>query len=142
MPFLVIKMGKGRLQQVELQDGDWSIGRGVDCDIVLPNVSVSRQHACVRVSPEGAEVVDLDSQNGVFLNGEQVNQAPLQSGDEIGIGRFGVVYLGDAPGERLYQGRSVNYIPRYDSAMVAAMDTTKSIMALATPTTPLKQLLA
>ena len=34
------------------------------------------------------------------------------------------MYLGDAPGERLYQGRSVNYIPRYDSAMVAAMDTT------------------
>ncbi len=64
------------------------IGRDPSCDIHLDILAVSRRHA--EISREGGTVSfrDLDSTNGVFLNGKQVKSQPLRSGDEIRIDVF------------------------------------------------------
>jgi hypothetical protein len=64
-----------------------TIGRHPDCDIVLPNEEVSRQHAEVRREEDGFVLVDLGSLNGTKVNGAGV-RAPrqLQDGDTITIG--------------------------------------------------------
>jgi hypothetical protein len=64
-----------------------TIGRSPDCDIVLPNEEVSRQHAEVRREDEGFVLVDLESLNGTKVNGAGV-KAPreLHHGDTITIG--------------------------------------------------------
>jgi hypothetical protein len=56
------------------------------CDIVLTDPNVSRQHAEVR--REGGEFVvrDLDSTNGLRVNGRVAKQATLRAGDRVELG--------------------------------------------------------
>ncbi len=63
------------------------IGRGSDCDIVLPERPVSRHHAQVECDNSGYLLRDLGSKNGTFVNGQQVRGKPyrLKDGDEIQI---------------------------------------------------------
>ena len=62
------------------------IGRGPDNDIVVSDLSVSRHHAELRRTASGYQIVDLDSHNGTFVNGQQIGSAPLTEGDIVGIG--------------------------------------------------------
>jgi len=62
------------------------IGRAPDNDIVVSDLSVSRHHAELRRTATGYQIVDLDSHNGTFVNGQQVGSAPLTEGDIVGIG--------------------------------------------------------
>jgi ABC-type multidrug transport system ATPase subunit/ABC-type multidrug transport system permease subunit len=62
------------------------IGRAPDNDIVVSDLSVSRHHAELRKTVSGYQIVDLDSHNGTFVNGQQVGSAPLTEGDIVGIG--------------------------------------------------------
>jgi hypothetical protein len=43
------------------------IGRGSDCDVVLPDDTVSRRHAELRLESQGWTLFDLDSSNGTFV---------------------------------------------------------------------------
>ena len=62
------------------------IGRAPDNDIVVSDLSVSRYHAELRRTANAYQIVDLDSYNGTFVNGQQVGSAPLTEGDIVGIG--------------------------------------------------------
>ena len=62
------------------------IGRSADNDIVVADLGVSRYHAELRRTRRGYEIADLDSHNGTFLNGQQINVAPVRDGDLIGVG--------------------------------------------------------
>jgi hypothetical protein len=68
-----------------------TIGRHPDCDVVLNDQEVSRQHAEVRREDEGLVLVDLGSLNGTKVNGAGV-KAPreLQDGDTITILTFNI----------------------------------------------------
>jgi pSer/pThr/pTyr-binding forkhead associated (FHA) protein len=73
---------------VEVTSADVLVGRHTEADVRLPLPDVSRRH-CRLLFVEGCwQVVDLHSLNGVFVNGEQVLQAPLQQGDQLRIGGF------------------------------------------------------
>lgn len=64
------------------------IGRTPDNDLVLSDLGVSRHHAELRKSSSGAyQIIDLDSHNGVFLNGHKIDKAELTEADIISIGR-------------------------------------------------------
>ncbi|MFW6303551.1 MAG: FHA domain-containing protein, partial [Candidatus Sumerlaeota bacterium] len=71
------------------------IGRHVSSSLPLPDSEVSRRHA--QISPRGDAwvVTDLGSSNGIFINGEQVDDAVLQSGDEVITG--GTIILFEPP---------------------------------------------
>ena len=58
------------------------IGRGKHAtDLRVADPNVSRQHAMVELSSEGAAIVDLDSTNGIEFQGERVKRKAIQSGD-------------------------------------------------------------
>ena len=57
-----------------------------DNDIVIPDPGVSRHHAELRHVAGEHHIVDLDSANGTFVNGQRVSAAPLSEGDIVGIG--------------------------------------------------------
>ena len=64
-----------------------TIGRDASCGIALPDDSVSRVHAQITRQPKGYFVVDLESSNGVFLNGEAVTSpAQIIAGDVLRLG--------------------------------------------------------
>jgi pSer/pThr/pTyr-binding forkhead associated (FHA) protein len=73
---------------VELTQPDILLGRHSQADVRLPLPDVSRRH-CRFLFGQGVwQVIDLNSLNGVFLNGEPVRQATLRQGDLIRIGDF------------------------------------------------------
>ncbi|MGW6422250.1 FHA domain-containing protein [Nocardia sp. NPDC055053] len=72
---------------VQITSDTLRIGRAADNDIVVPDLMVSRHHAELRVIAEGGyQVVDLDSHNGTYVNGHQVDAADLSESDLIGMG--------------------------------------------------------
>lgn len=74
-------------KRVEIALDPLSIGRHPECDVVLNDAEVSRQHAEVRREEGTIVVVDLGSLNGTKVNGAGVKQPrPLQDGDQITIG--------------------------------------------------------
>ncbi|MGA7704258.1 MAG: FHA domain-containing protein, partial [Solirubrobacteraceae bacterium] len=63
------------------------LGRSRECDIVLDDSSISRRHAEVRPGVSGWTIEDLDSTNGVRVNGVAVHDLqPLHTGDRIEMG--------------------------------------------------------
>jgi FHA domain/Zinc-ribbon containing domain len=79
---------------VELHDGWTRIGRSGSADICLDDATVSRRHALIVRTPEDElRALDDRSLNGLFVNGEQVEWAPLEDGDELEIGRYRLYVL-------------------------------------------------
>lgn len=115
---LLIRLSQQKTHVFTLKPGETRIGRGEGCGLVLQNVSVSREHARILIGKQNVTVEDLDSQNGILVNGRRTSQHALQSGDEIQIGNFSLVYLDDAPRNKFYKGRCVAYMPWYDPGLM------------------------
>jgi pSer/pThr/pTyr-binding forkhead associated (FHA) protein len=76
---------------------EWTrVGRSLAADIRFDDATVSRRHALVVSQAEGVRVLDDRSLNGVYVNGERVEWAPLSDGDEITIGRHSLFFLDSA----------------------------------------------
>ncbi len=85
------------MREIPIEESEFLIGRGPDCNLRLPVASVSRHHCLLHLQPDAVSVTDLGSANGTFVNGQRVrSQTNLQSGDLLGVGtcQF-VVDLGD-----------------------------------------------
>ncbi len=71
------------------------IGRDPSCDIVLDDSAISRQHAKVRVVEDEEKVFvlhDLATENGTFVNDEEITKHELGDGDRILIGQTKLVF--------------------------------------------------
>lgn len=86
VPMLVAQSGPVSGQRWLLIKDEVTIGRGTECDIVVPDRQVSRVHARLRRAGEAFVVEDLKSKNGTHLNGAPLQGAqPLQDGDLIQV---------------------------------------------------------
>lgn len=73
------------------------LGRGSECDVVIDHPSVSKRHARI-VTEEGVpRLEDLESSNGVLVNGVTRSNSELRSGDIVELGSLQFRYV--APGE-------------------------------------------
>lgn len=63
------------------------IGREPETDIPILDTSISRRHAEIVFETDRAEVRDLGSRNGVYVNGARQNAAALRPGDTIRVGK-------------------------------------------------------
>lgn len=64
------------------------IGRDETCDTVLTGTEVSRRHAEIRVDGPIIAIRDLDSRNGVFVDGERCKDALLRAGNVVRCGEW------------------------------------------------------
>lgn len=65
-----------------------SVGRGNMNDIVLDDVTVSREHALISREELGFKIADAESLNGTYVNRVRVDSVYLRNGDEIQIGKY------------------------------------------------------
>jgi len=72
-----------------LEPGQYKVGREPECDIYIPNKTVSRDHAEIEVNADGKQhfLTDLDSHNGTFVNGNRINRrVEIKQNDSIIFG--------------------------------------------------------
>jgi len=79
--------GREQTLLIPLCDDVMHVGRGLSANLRLDDSSVSRRHAIIVPRPSGARILDDRSANGTFVNGRRVQQADLQAGDVITLGR-------------------------------------------------------
>ena len=72
--------------------GEVVIGRSPECQVVLKDFGISRQHARIVVDEDGVRIQDLKSKNGTQVNGVPVVEAPLKDGDRILLGKFQLTF--------------------------------------------------
>jgi pSer/pThr/pTyr-binding forkhead associated (FHA) protein len=79
-------------RRIELADEPAVIGRMPDCAIALSDPQVSRHHAEIRRDERGYRIVDLNSTNGIQVNGTQTRDHVLSDGDVILVGATSIRY--------------------------------------------------
>ena len=114
MPSLVFLAGPIAGRRYKLGEGEYVIGRRSDCQIFVPDMRVSRQHARLWKDGDGGWTLeDLGSNNGTYINGVRVQQsAPLKHEDEITIAnnRIRVEARDATPEPKFPEGNQVTLI--------------------------------
>ncbi len=89
---LIVRMSGQPDELFEITSAETLIGRAPSCDLQIPDESMSREHAVV-LTDEGTHVLeDLQSTNGIKVNGKRVRTVELSHGDEIEIGQTRLVF--------------------------------------------------
>ena len=99
MAKLLIFRGKSQLDERELKEQTVRIGRGAQNDLILedPGKGVSRNHAEIRFEDGRYTLVDLQSQNGIWVSGARVSSVVLEPGVTAGLGPFRLMLAAPAP---------------------------------------------
>ena len=93
-PALVVRAGGGRAGESFRPSGERTrIGRSPDCEIFLDDVTVSRNHALLIERDAKFFVEDQGSLNGTFVNRKRIDNAPLEEGDELQIGKYRMTFI-------------------------------------------------
>ena len=90
---LVVQRGPGAGSRYLLDTDTVTAGRHPESDIFLDDITVSRRHAEFRRTAEGYEVHDVGSLNGSYVNRDRIDDAVLQNGDEVRVGKFRLIYF-------------------------------------------------
>ncbi len=96
---LVVQRGPGAGSRYLLDTDLSTVGRHPESDIFLDDITVSRRHVEFRREADSFHVHDVGSLNGTYVNGDRVDDAALQNGDEVRIGKFRLIFFAsDAKG--------------------------------------------
>ena len=90
---LTVLRGPAAGHEIELDGARVVVGRSPDADLQLDEASVSHAHAAIELDSNGFAVRDLDSTNGICVNGEPTEQMELEHGDRIQMGNCEVQYV-------------------------------------------------
>ncbi len=96
---LILSMDGAVLKEYVLTKERMTIGRKAHNDVVIDNLAVSGEHAAIVTILNDSFLEDLDSTNGVMVNGAQVKKHFLQNNDVIEIGKYKLKYLNDQPSQ-------------------------------------------
>lgn len=92
MSELVVILDKQIVKRVPVKGTRMTIGRQSDCDIVLPDRTISHHHARITIVREDCFLEDLSSTNGTYVNQYAIQQHYLEDGDNIGLGKYKLVF--------------------------------------------------
>ncbi len=79
-------------KRILLPSSGATIGRSRDCDVVLADPNVSRRHAELRQEGATYWIIDLDSTNGIEVNGRRLKRAKLDDGDTVTVGSTEITF--------------------------------------------------
>ena len=68
-----------------------TIGRSAGAEFIVDAGLVSRLHCQLTAGAAELAVVDLESTNGTFVNGQRITRATLKEGDTLGVGRVELI---------------------------------------------------
>jgi len=89
--FLTLIEGEHETKEYSLKD-NISIGRSPTNEVVLKAPKVSRQHAAINMYNNQFIIIDLKSSNGVYVNGQKIDECVLSPGDEVSVGGYKFIF--------------------------------------------------
>lgn len=95
---LILSMDGAVLQEYVLNKERTTIGRKPHNDVVIDNLAVSGEHAAIVTILNDSFLEDLDSTNGVTVNGVAIKKHFLQPNDVIEIGKYKLKYMNEQHG--------------------------------------------
>ena len=92
---MILSLDGAIIQECPLDKERMTIGRKADNDIVINNLAVSSHHAAIITIMNDSFMEDLDSTNGMMVNGVPAKKHFLQNNDVVEIGKYKLKYLND-----------------------------------------------
>lgn len=88
-PYLLLLNSKSTEIKFLIKPGNNLIGRVSDSDIILDDVTVSRNHGSIEFIENVCCLIDFNSTNGIYLNDNLIStKVQLNSGDKLQIGKY------------------------------------------------------
>jgi uncharacterized RDD family membrane protein YckC len=132
------------VREFELVDAEVHIGRELDNALRLSDASISRHHASIKKTESGYEVQDMQSSNGVLVNGNRVQTMSLQDGDRITLGQVQITFVDPPPAEnplgtvRLNPSDMAKFQTAHGKPLLAEPSSAPEVPAAAAPHIPPK----
>lgn len=96
---LILSMDGVVLHEYTLNKERMTVGRKPHNDIAIDNLAVSGEHAAIVTILNDSFLEDLDSTNGVMVNGAPVKKHFLQNNDVVEIGKYKLKYMNEQQGQ-------------------------------------------
>jgi len=81
-------------QQFNLKEGENTIGRSMECTVVINNESLSRRHAAITIAAEKMTIKDLGSSNHTFLDGNRIDtEQEISAGSKLKFGNIEAIII-------------------------------------------------
>jgi len=98
---ILLKLQDTVIKEFKTDQNEIVIGREPSCDIQIDNIAISREHACIVKGSNDYFIEDMNSKNGIFINGKKINKKFLKTNDEIIIGKYSLhIVLEEDPAGR------------------------------------------
>lgn len=108
---LTVFLAGQKVQQFDFKEKQFvTVGRDKTCEVHIDNIGVSRKHCQIERKEKLYILRDLNSGNGTFVSGRKVTTYNLNSGDEIMLGKYTLVF--DVPQD---EGTQVLVAPKKDA---------------------------
>ena len=85
---IIMKLNSTVIKEFNTDQNEIIIGREPGSDIQIDNIAISREHACIVNGPNDFFIEDMNSKNGIFINGKKITKKFLKTNDEITIGKY------------------------------------------------------
>jgi two-component system, NtrC family, sensor kinase len=92
MASIFVIRGRDAGKHFSIQNERTVFGRDSSCDLPIADHEVSRQHAMIQFENQQHKLVDLNSSNGTFVNGQRIKEYILHTGDRMQFGRTLLVF--------------------------------------------------
>jgi pSer/pThr/pTyr-binding forkhead associated (FHA) protein len=90
---LELVQGPGAPRKYDLYAAEMVVGRAIDADVPINSTDLSRRHVVVKRNASNQySLLDLESRNGVYVNGVKVHSAILHDGDNVQLGSLVFVF--------------------------------------------------
>lgn len=139
---LILSMDGAVIKEYALNKERMTIGRKPHNDIAIDNLAVSGEHAAIVTILHDSFLEDLDSTNGLEVNGVPTKKHFLQSNDVIEIGKYKLKYINDQVTQTTaadFEKTMVMRAPVKQAAPAAAAKAGESTIAAQAQPAPKKQ---
>jgi adenylate cyclase len=92
MARLLVQDAQGKSSIFELTMNELIVGRSADAGLILEDGRASRRHACITRDAGVFAIRDLNSGNGIYVNGQRVSEKVLAHADVIQVGHSRLVF--------------------------------------------------
>ena len=115
MPTMIIREAGQTDRAFSTTKKSFFIGRGQSCDLLLPHITISKEHAKIYALQDSYFIEDVSGQKNMLINNKPRTKHELELKDEIQLSKFTIIFFPDKlnPMEQFFEGKALDEYPPY-----------------------------